>query len=175
MRQPASLSRVVLAHAALTVLGLVTVVLTWVLRDDLVRSWAEGRSASLREVLRTGGVDALAASGVDPPAFVPVAVVLFVVLVMLVWVLVAFVRLGFGWARLVLTGLLAFTAIATVAGIRTTPPTVFVLLAAVSLVVSVAAVAFLWHPDTTAYLRAATGSGEAPDQRPDADRVDVDR
>lgn len=161
MRYPASVNRLVAAALALSTLGLLTVVLTVVLRDDLVRSWAEGRSPQLRETLRVGGVEALAKSGTDAPAFVPVAIVLFVVLVMLVWVLVAFVRLGHGWGRLVLTGLMVFTVVATVAGIRTGPPAVFVAVAGFSYLAELAVVFFLWRRDTTAFLRGTWTADDA--------------
>lgn len=152
MKQPASVTRLIASQVVLAVLGLVTVVLVVVLRDDLVRSWAEGRSPQVRETLRVGGLEALEKSGVDAPAFVPPALVLFVVVAALIWVLVEFVRLGYAWSRIVLTGLLVFSAVATVAGIRTGPPAVFVVLGAVSFAIEAVSLVFLWHRDTTAYL-----------------------
>lgn len=151
MRQPASLTRLIWTQCALVLLGVVTVVLTRVLRDDLVRSWAQGHG-SVSETLASGGLDAVKSGDITPPAFVPVAIVLFVVLSSLLWVLTAFVRLGYGWARLTITGLLAFMVVATVAGIRTSPPAVFVVLAAVSFAIEVVALAFLWHRDTSAHM-----------------------
>jgi len=163
MSQPASVVRLVVAEVVLSLLGVVTVVLTAVLRDDLVRSWAEGRSPSVRETLRVGGVEALEKSGANPPAFVLPAIVLFVVLVSLLWVLTAFVTLGFGWARLVLTGVTVFMVVATIAGLRTGPPSIFAVVAALSFVVELVSLVFLWHPDTTRHLRSARGSIQAPD------------
>ena len=75
-RQPASLAWAQRMLAALVALGLVTTVLIVVLRDELIRSWAEGRP-ELRKVLLTQGLDAIKDGEVHVPAFVPVAVVLF--------------------------------------------------------------------------------------------------
>ncbi|MCY7395592.1 MAG: hypothetical protein LH468_05440 [Nocardioides sp.] len=152
MSQPASLTRLLWTQWVLYALGLLTTVLTWAREDDLVRAWAEGR-ADLRRTLATGGLEAIRSGGIAPPAFVPVAVVLFVVLASLVWVLLAFVRVGYGWARLTITGVLVFMAVATVAGIRTSPPSLFVALAAVSFLVELVMLAFLWHRDTSAHVR----------------------
>ena len=151
MPQPAALTRTLWAHLALCVLGVAVTVLVVVLRDDLVVAWAEGGE---------GRLAAVEAGDVDAPAFVPVAVVLCVVLVALVWVLCSFVRLGYGWARLVLTGALVFMAVATVAGIRTVPPTTFIVLGLVSFVVEAVALGYLWHRDVSAWLRDVDRSDE---------------
>ena len=67
--------------------------------------------------------------------------------------LLVFFGNGDNWARLSLTALLFFIAVTTVAGIRTDPPAVFVVLSVASLVLEVVAVAYLWHPDTNRFLR----------------------
>lgn len=152
MSQPASLIRLLWTQRLLLVLGLLIVLLTWVREDDLIRAWAQG-NAGASQTLARGGLAAVKAGNIPPPAFVPLAVVLFVVLAALVWVLVAFVRLGYGWARLTVTGLLAFMAVATVAGLRTSPPTIFVALAAVSFAIELAMLALLWHRDTSAHMQ----------------------
>jgi hypothetical protein len=168
MSQPVSLTRAVAAHGALVALGLVSVVLTVVLQDSLIRSWAEGK-ASVRDLLASGGVDAVKAGDIAPPSFIPVAVTLFIVLVGLIWVLVAFLKLGYGWSRPVLTGLLVFMAVATVAGIRTSPPVVFDVLGYLSFVLEVPALFFLWQPDTSAHLRGTWSA----DGQPDSGAVDA--
>src|SRR3712207_6082182 len=138
MEQPASVRRAIQLHWALVLLGLVTTVLTVVLRDDLIRSWAEVRK-DIRPLLESQGLQAVKDGAVHPPAFVPVAIVLFVVVALLVWVLLAFFRNGYNWARMSLSALLVLVGIGTVAALRAGPPTTFLALSLVSFVVEVAA------------------------------------
>ena len=161
-QQPASLTWASRALAAIVALGLLTTVLIVVLRDQLIRSWAEGRR-DLRRVLNTQGLDGIKNGEVHVPAFVPVAVVLFVVVALLIWVLAAFLRSGYNWARISLTLTLVFLAVGTIGGLRTGAPTVFMVLSVVSFPLEALAIYFLWHKDTSAYLRgtwvAETGAG----------------
>ena len=53
--------------------------------------------------------------------------------------------------------LLFFLAVGTVAGLRTGPPAMFVVLSVASCSLEVARGLFLWHPDTNAYLRRRVG------------------
>jgi hypothetical protein len=149
---PASLRWALRTLTAVVALGLVATVLIVVLRDELIRTWAMGRS-DMRRVLQTQGLDAIKDGAVHPPAFVPVAIVLFVVVAGLIWVLSAFLRGGFGWARVCLTLTLFFLLVGTVAGLRTGAPAVFTVLSIASFPIEAAAVFFMWHKDTTAYLR----------------------
>ena len=107
-------------HWLLVLLGLVAVVLTVVLNDQLITSWAEGRP-DMRRVLETQGLQAVKDGPVRPPAFVAPAITLYVVVALLMWMLLVFFANGNNWARLSLTALLFFTAVTTVAGIRTEP------------------------------------------------------
>jgi hypothetical protein len=150
--QPASLAWASRFLTAIVALGLVTTVLIVVRRDDLIRSWAEGRK-DLRRVLETQGLDAIKDGGVHPPAFVPVAIVLFVMMAMLIWVLAAFLRAGYNWARVSLTFTLFFLAVGTLAGVKTGTPAVFTVLSVASFPLEAVAVFFMWHKDTSAYLR----------------------
>jgi hypothetical protein len=159
--KPASVTRAIWLSWALVLLGAVTTALTVILRDDLIRAWAEGR-ADIRRILETQGLQAVKDGAVQPPAFVPVAVVLFIVMAMLIWILLVFFGNGYNWARVSLTALLVLTAVGTVAGLRTGPPTVFVVLCYLSFVLELAAVVFLWHPDTNAFLRGEP----VPEQEP---------
>lgn len=152
--RPSSVTAAIRMHWLLVLLGLVAVVLTVVLNDELIRSWAEGRP-DLRRVLETQGLQAIKDGEVRPPAFVAPAITLFVVVGLLMWMLLVFFANGNNWARLCLSALLFFTAVTTVAGIRTDPPGVFVVLSVASLVLEVVAVAYLWHPDTNRFLRSA--------------------
>ncbi|CAB4689873.1 MAG: hypothetical protein F2667_01785 [Actinobacteria bacterium] len=138
----------------LVLLGGITAVLTGVLQDDLILNWAQGHR-SAREILELQGLDYLKEEQpIAVPQFFPVASVLFVVVASLLGVLLAFFRGGHGWARLSLTGLVAMTAVATVSGIRVSPPLVFEVLSYVSIVVAVAVLVALWLPSTSAFLRA---------------------
>jgi hypothetical protein len=152
--RPSSVTRAIRMHWLLVLLALVVVVLTVVLNDELIRTWAQGRP-DLRRVLETQGLQAIKDGEVRPPAFVAPAITLFVVVGLLMWMLLVFFANGNNWARLALTALLFFAAVTTVAGIRTDPPGVFVVLSVVSMVLEVVAVAYLWHPDTTRFLKQA--------------------
>lgn len=148
-QQPQSVTnavRVLLGQVALS--GL-TAVLTVVFKDELVDSWASGR-------------DELSTT-VQPPAFVPVAIVLFFVFAGLTGVLIAFFREGHNWARLSLTALVAFMAVATLAGLRTSPPTLFLVLSLLTVVLDVALLFFMWHRDTSRYIRGAWLATHSPE------------
>jgi hypothetical protein len=163
-QQPTSLAWATRMLTAIVALGAVVTVLIVVLRDQLIRSWAEGRP-DLRRVLRTQGLDAVKGGDVHVPAFVPVALVLFVVVAALIWVLVAFLRGGYQWARVSLTVTLFFLAVGTIAALRTGAPVTFATLSVLSFPLEAAAVYFLWHRDTSAYL-TGTWSAPAPESSP---------
>ena len=151
-QQPASLTWATWLLAAIVALGAVVTVLMAVLRDQLIETWARGRP-DLRKVLEEQGLDAVKNGEVHVPAFVPVAAVMFVTVALLIWVLAAFLRHGYNCARVSLTVTLFFLAVGTIAGLRTGAPTVFEVLSFVSFPLEAAAVYFLWHKDTSAYLR----------------------
>jgi hypothetical protein len=66
-----------------------------------------------------------------------------------------FVRDGHGWARLSLSVLVVFMGVATLAGLRTDPPVLFLVLALVFLVLDAVLLFFLWQRDTSTYIRGA--------------------
>ncbi len=148
--------------ALLVVLGGVITALIVLLQDQLIRSWAEGRPDT-RKVLRTQGLQAVKDGEVHVPAFIPVALVLFVVVALLIWVLAAFLRGGYGWARVALTVTLFFLAVGTIGGLRTGAPLTFTLLSVASFPVELATAYFLWHPETSAYLRGTGPASEPAD------------
>lgn len=114
----------------------VTALLTLVLHDELVDAWAAGRSD---------------AGSVEPPAFVPVALTMFVVVALLTTVLMVFFTQGHNWARVLLSAIVVLLALATVATLRTDPPVLFVVLSCVSLVGDLAAFLWLWRRDSRAW------------------------
>ena len=152
---PGSVVNAMRCLGALAVLMGLGTVLTIVLQDELVEAWAEGNPGA-REILREGGIEALKASSISLPAFVPVVVVMFVVVLGLLAVLWVFFREGYEWARLSLAalGLLIGLAAGLIA-FRESPPAVFVALCVVTLLVDVVFLALLAHPDTTEFVRGS--------------------
>ena len=121
-----------LTAGAVGLAGLATL-FTIVFKDELVDDWAADR------------VDV---GSVSPPAFVPVAVTMFCVVAMLTFVVLSFFRQGYEWARILLSLIAVVLGLATLAVLQTSPPTLFLVVAVVCLVVDIAAVAALWHKDT---------------------------
>jgi O-antigen/teichoic acid export membrane protein len=140
------LLRAVVAWSGLTAL------LTYVFRDDLVLSWAEGNKAA-QTILDEGGMEALQESSINIPAFAPLAIVLFVVFAALAGVLVVFFRGGHAWARTAITAMVLFLAFSTAVGLDRDLPVLFAVLSVVALLLNAALLLFLWHKDTTAYLK----------------------
>jgi hypothetical protein len=129
--------------------------LTILLQDDLVEAWAEGNPGA-REILREGGIEALKASSISLPAFVPVVVVMFVVVLVLLAVLWVFFREGYEWARVSLAGMgLLIGLAAGLIAFRESPPAVFVVLCVATILVDLVFLALLAHPDTTEFVRGA--------------------
>jgi hypothetical protein len=162
VRHPASVSWASRLLAALVALGAVVTLLIVVLQDELIRSWAQGRPDT-RKVLRTGGLDAVKDGEVHVPQFIPVALTLFVVVALLIWVLTAFLRSGYGWARIALTITLFFLAVGTIAGLRTGAPATFMVLSVASFPIEAAAAYFLWHKDTGDFLQGTWTPPEGED------------
>jgi hypothetical protein len=161
-RHPASVTWAIRLLSGLVVLGAMATILIVVLQDQLIRSWAEGRSDT-RRVLRTGGLEAVKSGEVNVPQFIPVALTLFVVMALLIWVLAAFLLGGYGWARLALTVTLFFLAVGTVAGLRIGTPATFMALSVASFPIEVAAAYFLWHRDTGAFLSGSWAAAHPQD------------
>lgn len=137
-QRPASATNAVRAQAALVLVGAMITVLTVLQRDELTRLWNAGQPV-----------------GTQPPAFVPVAVVLFFTFALLAGILVVFFRDGHPSARHALTGLAVFHLFCMLILWLQGPPVLFVVLAAASGLLDLALVFFLWHRDTTAFLRGA--------------------
>jgi hypothetical protein len=151
-------SSVVNAQRALGVLvGLMALasVLTVFLDDDLIRAWAE-RNDAAKEILDEGGIQGLRDSSLALPAFVPVALVMFVVMLGLLAVLRVFFREGFEWARMSLVGVGVLIGVAAgLIAFREGPPLVFVLICVVAILVDLLFLALLVHPETTEFIRGA--------------------
>lgn len=149
---PASVTMSIRLAWAIVALSGLTALLTWWLRDDLVRAWARGNSEAM-EQLREGGLEGLYQSSISVPELVPLAVTSFVIIAGLTLVLVAFLRGGHGWARWCMVVLIAGSMFSTGVTVSRGLPWAFVVFAALSVVLQLALLRFLFHPDTSKYLR----------------------
>lgn len=162
-RRPVSLVWALRLLGVLVAFGALVALLMVIRSDELVRSWAEG-NASAKRILDRYGLEFLKHppahwpgttteyTGARAPHFIAPAITLFGVLAGLVGVLAVFLRTGFEWARVCLTVIIFFAAVASVGGIRTDPPFLFVLLAIVAIALGVAVIALMWLPATTRYI-----------------------
>ena len=143
---------------AVRVLGLIVAtsgvitLLIWLMRDDVLRAWAEGNQAA-QSILAEGGVDALRASP-SAPGFVALAIVAFVGFALLAMVLGSFFLGGHGWTRLVLTATAGVGVLVGAICLDNHLPVIFVVLSALVIVEGLVLSYFLWQRETTAYLRA---------------------
>jgi len=135
--RPRSVTGAIWLLVALVAITGLAALLTVLFKDQLIDSWASGRAD---------------AGAVEPPAFVPVSVVMFIVIAAVAAVLLQFFRYGYNWARIALTVLAACMAVATLAGLRTDPPLIFWVASVVALLLDLALVACLWHKDTRAFV-----------------------
>ncbi|MCD4526323.1 hypothetical protein [Nocardioides sp. cx-173] len=136
---PRSVNLVVWLVVVLVVVGAAVTVLTALERDALIEAWSVGHPED---------------SAIQPPAFVPVAVVLYVVFAGLLLVLLPFLKTAHNWARWSLVSLVVVIVLATVASLRTDPPMLFVLCAVASLPLNAAILYALLHRDTGAFVHA---------------------
>jgi len=118
----------------------VSALLTLPFQDELLAAWRAGRPDT---------------SSVERPAFVPVALVMFVVVAMLTGVLLMFFREGHNWSRRILIALMLILVAGSLAVLRTGPPAFFVVLCSLGIVVEVVTVGFLLHKDTRAWFAEA--------------------
>jgi len=153
--RPVELTYALRALLALVAVGGITVLFVVLFRDSLVEEWARGNPAT-KDLLETGGLDAVRAGTVKPPHFIAPALTLYVVMLGLLWVLANFLRNGFEWGRLGITVLLLGSAIASIGAILTAPPMLFVICTAVAIVVGVSALTLMWLPPVTQYIHPRT-------------------
>jgi len=137
-QRPGSVTSAIRAQLVLVGVAGLSTLLTILERDELVRTWTVRHP-----------------TGIDPPDFVPVAVVLFVTFGLLAAVLMVFFRAGHGSARVALTVLAGLVLLAVVAVLRLDPPVLFIVLAALSALLDLVVLFFLWRKDTSEFLRGA--------------------
>ena len=145
-QHPTSVTRATQLLLALLVAGLVVTVLVVVFRDDLDEAWSAGHPAD---------------SAIQPLDFVPVAITMYVVVALLMLSLIPFFRNGANWARHSLAVMVLVIVLATVAVLRTDPPTLFVVVSIASLVLDALVLVYLWLPETSRYMHDGTSSVEA--------------
>ncbi len=142
---------------AVRVLGLIVAtagvitLLIWLMRDAVLRAWAEGNE-SAQTILAEDGLDALRASP-SAPGFVALALVAFVGFTLLAMVLGSFFMGGHGWTRLVLTATAGVGVLVGAICLDNHLPVIFVVLSALVIVEGLALLYFLWQRETTTYLR----------------------
>lgn len=147
MSRPASVSRALALIWALVAVLVVMTVLAVVFADDLVAATGMGGARTADDTRVS-------------PSFTPVVVTMVVCLGSTTLVFMSFLKGGHNWARHCLAVLLLGAAIATLAALRTGPPTIFVVGAVVMLLLEAALVACLYHPDTGRYV--AVGPDTTP-------------
>lgn len=144
-QRPTVVTNALRAQVALVGVAAAGTLLTVLSRGSLLADWALSR----------GGLDAVEQSGIATPAFAPVAVVTFIVYALLAWVLAVLFREGHGWARWSLLALSAGVLFAAFVTWRADPPSSFVALGAVAVLVDLALIWFLAQRDSGAWVRGA--------------------
>ena len=114
----------------------VSALLTLPFQDELLAAWRAGRPDT---------------SSVEKPAFVPVALVMYVVVALLIGTLLMFFREGHNWARRIILALMLLIVVGMIAVLRTGPPNLFVVLCGLGILIPLTTVGFLMHKDTRAW------------------------
>ncbi len=144
-QRPASVTSAIGAQAALVLVSALTTVFTVIQREELTRVWSAGQPV-----------------GTQPPAFAPVAIVLFFTFALLAWILVVFFKDGHSSARYALTGLAVFHLFSDLVLCLQGPPVLFIVLSVLSAGLGLVLLVFLWHRDTTAFLRGVELAARQP-------------
>lgn len=139
-QHPTSVTRASQLLLVLVVAGLVVSVLVVVFRGALDDAWSAGHPVD---------------SAIKPLSFVPVVVVLYVVFAGLTLSLLPFLRSAHNWARHTLASVVLFIAVSTLAGVRTGPPTLFLVLSVAAFALYALILFYLWHRDTTRFVRGS--------------------
>jgi len=155
-QRPRSVTNAIRVQAVLVVVSALGTATVAMLRDDLVRAWAETQ----------GGLDAVRQSQLEPPAFVPVAVVSFIVYALLVWVIASLFGKGHRWARYALGATAVAFVFVMLVIYRADPPGSLAALGAVGVVLNGVLLWLLASRDTSDFIRGAM-IAEAREHSPD--------
>ena len=141
--RPASIDMAVKLIWANVAISVVTTVITFLMLDSIVDQALEdaGVSATVdADAVRTGAVAG--------------AVIGIVISVAIAALLAHFIGKGANWARIVYTVLAALGILLSLFGLGA-QPVLLLLLSVISLVITAAAVFFLWKPESSAYFSAS--------------------
>jgi hypothetical protein len=157
-QRPSPVTNAIRTQWVLVAVSGVATLVAFLMRDDLLRAWAESNSAA-RDILEQGGLEALEQSAISLPSFVPVAVVTFIVYAALAWVLVAMFQHGHGWARWSLLALAVGALFAVVIILRASPPLPLVALGVVAALIDLALMWFLLRRECGEWVRGDEPAG----------------
>lgn len=157
-QRPSAVTNAIRTQWVLVGVSGVATLVAFLMRDDLLRAWAESNSAA-RDILEQGGLEALEQSAISLPSFVPVAVVTFIVYAALVWVLVAMFQHGHAWARWSLLALAVGALFAVVIILRASPPTPLVVLGVVAALLDLVLMWFLLRRECGEWSRGDEPAG----------------
>lgn len=143
---PAAVTQAIRVQLFLVAVSALATVLTVVRSEELMATW------SLRE-----------SGDVTPLAIAPVAIALFGTFALLVLVLLAFFRAGHAAARLSLVGLAVFVLFTVYVLLREAPPTEFVVVGVVTVLLDLVLLWLLLHRETTTFLRGAELAADRED------------
>lgn len=149
-QRPASVTNALRTQWALVAISAIATLVTVLLRNALLENWARSR----------GGLDAVEQSGIATPAFVPVALVTFIVYASLAWVIAVLFRDGHRWARWSLLSLAAGFLFAVFVISRADPPAPLVVVGVVAVLLDLALIWFLAQRDSSEWVRGAELAGE---------------
>jgi hypothetical protein len=144
-QRPASVTNAIRVQALVVLVSALGTAMVVVLRGELVRAWAEEQ----------GGFDAVRVSQLSPPAFVPVAVVTFIVYALLVWVIGSLFGKGHRWARYALGATAVSFVFVMLVIYRASPPAPLVVLGALGVILNGVLLWLLASRDTAAFIRGA--------------------
>jgi len=142
-QRPTSVTNALRTQWALVAVSAIGTGVTVLMRDTLLENWADAR----------GGLDALEQSGIATPAFVPVALVAFVVYASLAWVIAVLFREGHRWARWSLLSLAASFLFAVYVIYRADPPAALLVVGVVAVLLDLALIWFLVQRDSGKWVR----------------------
>lgn len=144
-QRPTSVTNALRVQWALVAVSAIGTGVTVLMRDALLEGWAAAR----------GGLDAVEQSGIATPAFVPVALVTFLVYASLAWVIAVLFGGGHRWARWSLLSLAAGFLFTVYVIFRADPPAALLVVGVVAALLDLALIWFLVQRDSGEWVRAA--------------------
>lgn len=153
---PPSVSKAITTIWVLVGLAVINTVLSIVMIDTLIESWANS-SPGWQEMYENGGREAVEGSA---PQFIPIGIIGLVIFGVVYIGLALMLRKGKGWARIVLTILAVLNVLSALSGFAQARPAVFMVLQVITAIVAVALLVFLWNRQTTDFIRASKSRGD---------------